>query len=321
MRYLVSFLLILIAGCQTNPPDAFELNIPSAKVFINSDVSGAEIFADNVTSGKFTPDTLLLAYGQHKISLHKEGYAVKDTVINIQIPDFISLHFHLEQASVQKLVLIEDFANVSCNPCVISNNIIHSLNNYTFKNKIAVIKYATYWPGPNDPFYLAAKTECDSRIGYYNIIVAPTIWVDGLTKPVPSDSNKIKSAIDAQLAKTSRFGIEVSQNIIGEQLQANVKVSFIDTSGLNFNDLVLHTVLVESEIEFSTAPGSNGETKFYHVMRSMSPSPDGESLKNQAYEYQRGINCNPVWNKSKIKVVAFIQNKATKEIYQTGITN
>ncbi len=319
MRYLIPILLIVIAGCQTNPPDAYETEFTTVNVFVNSDITGAEIFVDNAPSGKITPDTLALSEGMHKISLYKEGYSVSDTVLNVQGENIITVYLCLRECTESKIVLVSDFANVSCDPCVISNKIIHSLESGAYRNKIVVLKYSTYWPCSTDPFYLAAKQECDSRISFYNVMTAPTIWVDGIKKPVPTDSNKIKEAIDEQLSKTPRFGIRVTKNISGDNLQANVKVTFIDTAGLDFSNLVLHVVVVESEIEFSSPPGSNGETKFYHVVRDMLPAHDGEGLSKAETEYQRGTTCNAVWNKSKINVAAFIQNKATREVYQTGI--
>jgi hypothetical protein len=88
---------------------------------------------------------------------------------------------------------------------------------------------------------------------------------------------------------------------------------------LNFDDLVLQTVVVESEIEFSSPPGGNGETKFYHVMRSMLPSSDGEVIESFDKMYERSVICKPVWNKEKLHVIAFIQNKTTREVFQAGI--
>lgn len=319
MRYIISILLIIIAGCSTNPPDAYENEFTSVNVFINSDIIGAEIFVDNASSGKITPDTIALSEGTHKISLYKDGYAARDTVLNVQGSTVITVFLCLRESSELKMVLVSDFANVSCDPCVSSNKILHSLESGTYKNKIAVVKYATYWPCSYDPFYLSAKEECDARISFYNVMTAPTVWIDGIKKPVPTDSNKVKEAIEERLSGAPRFGIRVTKNINGDYLQANVKVTFIDTSGLNFSDLVLHVVAVESEIEFSSPPGSNGETKFYHVVRDMLPTHAGEALINSETEYQRGITCNSAWNKSKINVVAFIQNKITKEVYQTGI--
>jgi hypothetical protein len=319
IRITIFLLLLIIAGCSTNPPDPFEDNISNGKIFISSDVEGAEIFIDNTSTGKYTPDTVTAASGSRLLSLRKSGYINKDTTIVVVENLILTFIFSLQQIQLSRLVLIEDFANVSCNPCVASNKILHSLDSYEYKDRIAVIKYPTWWPGANDPFYLAAKTESDKRIGYYNINLAPTVVVDGTGRPSPFDSLRIKEYLNEHLAVNPRFGITVTYNISGENLHTEVSVTSIDTAGLKFNDLVLHTVVIETEIEFSSPPGSNGETKFYHVMRSMLPSADGEQLTAGDNVYHRNVICKSVWNKSRLKVAAFIQNKTTKEIIQTGI--
>lgn len=82
--------------------------------------------------------------------------------------------------------------------------------------------------------------------------------------------------------------------------------------------------MTETDIEFATPPGSNGETKFYDVMRKMLPDNQGESLTsiNQIgiYNFQREVQINSSWIQSKLNTVVFIQNKETKEIYQAGST-
>ena len=98
----------------------------------------------------------------------------------------------------------------------------------------------------------------------------------------------------------------------------------MDGTGLDFSNIVLHTVVTETDIEFSTPPGSNGETKFYDVMRVMLPSNTGESLdgisQTEDVVFERQTNINPVWKLNNIHTIAFVQNVLTKEVYQAGST-
>jgi hypothetical protein len=318
-RYFILLVLVIFHGCETNPPDPYDSTVPTARIFVNSNITGGEIFVDNNSTGKFTPDTIVVQTGTRILSVFKDGYIRKDTTVFINETAVLNILITLQEVTVSKIVLVEDFANVSCDPCVISNRIIHSLESNTYKDKIAVLKFPTYWPGPNDPMYLASKIDCDARINFYRVIVAPTVIVDGQFKPVPSDSTKIKQFIDQQLNKQPKFKIEVNKTLNSTELKADIKITFIDTAGLNFQDLVLHTVVVESEIEYSTPPGSNGETKFYHVVRKMLPSSLGQPLNPAEDEYQSITNYETFWNQSKLTIVAFIQNKTTKEILQAGI--
>ncbi|MCZ7615440.1 MAG: Omp28-related outer membrane protein [Ignavibacteriaceae bacterium] len=223
-----------------------------------------------------------------------------------------------------KVVLIEDFANVSCVPCVTSNKIIEKLTDITYgRSKLVAVKFPTNFPAPNDLFYLAAQEICDTRINYYNVFFAPTSLVDGLLKPISTDSNSVKSAVDTRLAISPRFNINVDATLEGDYT-VNVNIKFIDTSSINMSDLVIHTVLTETDIEFEQAPGSNGETKFYDVTRLMLPNKDGSPIRQ--FIDQGGLSFNfqdallSSWNIEKLNFVIFIQNKITKEVFQTGST-
>ncbi|MBP1683171.1 MAG: hypothetical protein H6Q27_735, partial [Ignavibacteriaceae bacterium] len=146
-------------------------------------------------------------------------------------------------SAASKVVIVEDFANVSCNPCVISNKILESLTEITYgRSKLVAVKFPTNFPAPNDLFYLAAKEICDARISYYNVFFAPTTVIDGILKPISTDSNSVKTAVDSRLSITPRFNINIGDNLEGDY-SVNVDIKFIDTTSINLSDLVIHTVL------------------------------------------------------------------------------
>ncbi len=240
----------------------------------------------------------------------------------------ISLNIHVENSTrslaASKVVLIEDFANVSCNPCVTSNKIIEKFSNETYgRSKLVVVKFPTNFPAPNDLFYLAAKPICDSRISYYNVFFAPTTIVDGILRPVSTDSISVMAAIDTRLAFTPRFEVNVNANLEGDYI-IDVNVKFLDTTGLNMSDLIINAVITETDIEFDQPPGSNGETKFYDVTRLMLPSNEGTSIRQLidqgeiSYEFKDALLSS--WNLQNINAVVYIQDKNAKEIFQTGST-
>lgn len=240
----------------------------------------------------------------------------------------ISLSINVDNSTsvlpATKVVLLEDFANVSCNPCVISNVIIENLTNVTYgRSKLVAVKFPTNFPAPNDLFYLAAKEACDSRISFYNVFFAPTTVIDGTTKPISTDSLSVKAAVDTRLAVAPRFDITVNAVLEGDYI-IDVNIKFTDTTGINLSDLVIHTVITETEIEFEQAPGSNGETKFYDVTRLMLPTKEGNSLRQLidqgelTFQFEDALLSS--WNLDHINAVVFIQNTATKEVFQTGST-
>jgi hypothetical protein len=317
--------LLLLSSCKTNPPTAPSLpTLDFGKIFVTANVDGAKIFLNDINTEKVTPDTIESPTGTYELRLEKENYLSSVQMVEVLKDSIIELTFSLEE-TVPRVVLLEDFANVSCLPCVQSNKITESLINNTYgHSKLVAVKYPTNWPSPIDPFYLANSAACDLRISYYNISVAPTIIIDGTQTPISTDSISIKEAVDQQLQQTSRFSLQVSDTIAGSSYFITVTVKVLDGSGLDFSNIVLHSVVTETEIEFVTPPGSNGETKFYDVMRVMLPTNTGESLggisQTEEVVYQWQTSINPIWNVNKLHTVAFIQNVSTKVVYQAGST-
>ena len=228
----------------------------------------------------------------------------------------------LNVLDANKVVLIEDFANVSCIPCVASNKVIEAVSHSYGPTKLAVIKFPTNFPSPYDPFYLANEEICDERMSYYNIIAAPTTILDGTTRLYSlTDTTTLKSAIDAKLSSSPRFGINVTKNFEGDYI-INASISMIDTNGINLNDLILYCVVTETDIEFEHAPGSNGETKFFDVIRLMLPSTAGTSVRQLIDQGELSFQFNDAllssWNLENINAVVFIQDKNSKEVFQSG---
>ena len=316
--------LSLFFSCQTNPPTTPTSTVNEyGTINIISNVVEAKIFLDGNDTGKLTPDTLKTTVGNHTIELRKTGYDLSNQNVSVIKNSTVELNFNLY--ATDKVVLLEDFANVSCVPCVTSNKIIEHLSNHTFgRNRLVAIKFPTNFPSPVDPFFLANGPDCNSRMSYYSIILAPTNIINGKLKPIPSDSNDVKEKVISELAKIPQFKINVQSSINANNFVVDISVEVKDLTNLDFSKLVLHTVVTETNIEFATPPGSNGETKFYDVMRKMLPDNQGESLAsiNQlgTYNYQRQIAINSSWLQSNLNAVVFIQNKETKEIYQAGST-
>lgn len=228
----------------------------------------------------------------------------------------------LNVLDANKVVLIEDFANVSCIPCVASNKVIEAVSHSYGPTKLTVIKFPTNFPSPYDPFYLANEEICDERMNYYNIIAAPTTILDGTTRLYSlTDTTTLKSAIDAKLSSSPRFGINVTKNFEGDYI-INASISMIDTNGINLNDLIIYCVVTETDIEFEQAPGSNGETKFFDVIRLMLPSTAGTSVRQLIDQGELSFEFNDAllssWNLENINAVVFIQDKNSKEVFQSG---
>jgi outer membrane protein Omp28/PEGA domain-containing protein len=324
-KIIIFVCLLTTISCVTNPPNSPDVSKTFEKVFISSNITGAEIFVDDFNTGKLTPDTISVEVGSRVIKLVKDNFTPSIRTIEVTHGTILSVDFVLSAAQTSKIVLLEDFANVSCDPCVVSNRIIELIEHYTFdRKKLVVIKYPTNFPSSTDPFFIENPQAATTRINLYNILFVPTIYIDGILKPLPQDSNAVKDKINERLNEPAKFEIVVEDSIGGGQIFVKTTIRVIDISGLDINDLVLHNVVTETNLEFSSPPGSNGETKFYNVMRKMLPSYSGESISaltgNQSIEFNYQTQLNSNWTASNIHVVSFIQNTSTKEVLQAGST-
>jgi len=132
----------------------------------------------------------------------------------------------------------------------------------------------------------------------------------------------LRDSIAVRLQTLPKFSLSVTQTVSAGFISAGVVVTALDTAGLVFSDLVLHTVVTESNISFSVPPGSNGETSFHDVMRVMLPSSSGEVLQNSIGPvlYARQTPVAPGWSAADLHVIAFIQHRQTGLVLQTGST-
>ena len=130
-KIIIFVCLLITFSCVTNPPNSPDVPKTFEKVFINSNFAGAEIFVDDVSTGQFTPDTISVEVGSRVIKLVKENYTPSTRIIEVTQGTILSVDFVLSAAQTSKIVLLEDFANVSCDPCVVSNQILHSIEKYT----------------------------------------------------------------------------------------------------------------------------------------------------------------------------------------------
>ncbi len=322
---LFAVLLPFLISCETNPPNSMIIEPVYGFAIVTSDIPGSQIFIDNVFSGKVTPDTIKAEIGEHEIHLVNGSSITAPVKVLFEESQFKNINIKFESAAVKKIVLIEDFANVSCAPCVVSNHAIEQLTKQTFgSSKVIAIKFATNFPSPNDPFYLSNTSMSDNRNSYYNILFAPTVIVDGILRPISTDSNSIRSKIETRLLIEPKFNLSVVAQLNGSKYDATISLEILSTDQIDFNELHLFSYLIEKEIQFSTPPGNNGETIFYNVCRETLPTNEGESLSfigsTGTYNFQRSFSTSSLSNVNQAAVVVFIQNKATKEVFQTAAT-
>lgn len=217
---------------------------------------------------------------------------------------------------VTRTLVVEMFTNSGCPPCKPANDYFDAwLATYAQKNRVAVVKYHAWWPDPNDPFYLANKQQATDRNTYYANNYVPHVFIDGFV-----DGEYFYSSwplqIQNRLVVTSLLTLDISSNVGTSGGSVTVTVGCPGASP--YGTLILHTVLVESNITYA---GTNGETLHEDVMRQMLPGSAGEEFAistGESKTFSRSVTWNSNWVLSNSEIIAFVQSKSTKEITQVA---
>lgn len=228
-------------------------------------------------------------------------------------------------AQPTRMVLFEEFTQASCGPCASQNPAFNTLlgSNTT---KAVAIKYQTSWPGV-DPMNAANPSDVATRVTYYGVSGVPWAAMDGVAPTgsayAGAPANVSQNTIDTRYAVTPALAISVthSLNSTYDSIQIAVNVNNPTTSAFTPNGTFkLHTVIVEEEINYPSAPGSNGETDFYDVMRKMLPDANGTTLatswaagSSQTFTFNVALPTY-IANLGEVAVVAFLQEDGNKNV-------
>lgn len=248
--------------------------------------------------------------------------------------------FVMSQA--QRTVLMEEWTNASCGPCADQNPDFNTLLDANL-DKVVSIKYQWYFPG-FDPFHEQNPDEIDNRGAYYGLNGVPTAWMDGTAgddsyaggaggwdvsgggyEGGPYGYNQ--ATIDYAAEQTTPISMSLEHSLNDNITEVTVNITLRNMSEEDFTmaDGRLQIALLEEEVVFNTAPGSNGETEFYNVMRKMYPDENGTTVPTipagDSISYTIiGAVPDYIYGLAELKVVAFIQDHTSTEVWQAAIT-
>ncbi|MBI1315954.1 Omp28-related outer membrane protein [bacterium] len=225
----------------------------------------------------------------------------------------------------QRFVLAEEFTNASCGPCASQNPAFNALLDAN-STKIIGLKYQVWWPG-FDPMHLQNVAEVTERVNYYGVTGAPTALVNGVE--IANDCGAYDGApaclsqteIDAAYAAPAPFNMTLTHSLSADASTMTIDVTVSSVSAFSSSGaLKLHVAIMEREIQFASAPGSNGETKFEGVMRDMVPNAMGTTLpgtwtagQSQTFNFSVTLPTY-IYNYEELAVVAFVQSDGDKAV-------
>lgn len=230
-------------------------------------------------------------------------------------------------AQSQRIVLAEEFTQASCGPCASQNPAFNTLLSANTA-KIVSVKYQTSWPGV-DPMNAQNPTDVATRVTYYGVSGVPDAPMDGVEQTGASytgaPANYTQAKIDAEYAIPSPFTLNINHTFSADY--DSIFVTCVITASQAYTStgtLKAHIAMVENTISFTAAPGTNGETEFYSVMRKMYPTAAGTTLPGTWTSGQTqtitfgALIPSYIYSKSQISIVAFVQNDGDKSVQQAG---
>ena len=253
-------------------------------------------------------------------------------------------------SNVPKKVLTEFVGSTNCPGCATQEPILNSYFNESDENYVGdeitsnwfVINYHTYHPSMWDPMYLTLRGEsaeedfCYVRFGdgygtgnWYNIGGVPTVYTNG------SNSSIYQAMANEFLAQSTPVQIDLQGTIIDER-DVTVQISINSSKDMSNSDsLYLFIAATIDEVNYT---GYNGLEHHDNVFLGWITSGlEGEllSIKNEeiakTYYWSMDVNWpentyESSWSEveydvSNLSIIAFIQNKYSKEVIQVARSN
>lgn len=229
-----------------------------------------------------------------------------------------------------KQSLVERFTNASCVPCAQMNAAWYTATSQDYVNSglISHLVYNVWWPGPGDPMYLLNVSDNTTRTNYYGCNYVP--WIDINGTQISETQGAFTSAIANGNNQFAPFKIEISQGVISNNLiEIGVKIIRDPNDVTTFGSVKLKVALTEKTVAYSNPPGGNGESVFYSICRKMMPNGVGSTftIPNPgdstmvSLQYVPTASFLQLVNMDSLRVVAFIQDDNTRQIYQSTMHN
>ncbi len=177
------------------------------------------------------------------------------------------------------------------------------------------IRYHTWWPSANDPFYVYNVTENRVRNDYYGNNYTPHFFIDGAID-AGSNHGSWGSRIDDRSLSWAPLEMSIA-GVYDEDTrtgQFTVTIYVEDAPGLGTTRLRI--ALTETDIQWN-AP--NGSRVHDQTFRDMIPSTYGQPVtltQGETLQYTFDLSVPEPLNPDNCMLVAFVQSDQSREILQ-----
>lgn len=212
----------------------------------------------------------------------------------------------------EKKVLVEIFTNSHCSQCPIAHSALDNYLETANKDKIEFIYYHMVFPYPTDELNLHNQSDAADKYTFYGSSgTTPISFFNGKTPS--SNYSGWKDNLDNLVQEESSFDLTLSGNYTDSDF--TVSANIIQTKDDVFSNLTINFVVVEDVFY----QGGNNISNHKNVMRKI-VNPEGNPFNinyNENMNLDATITKNSVWDLSKLKVIVFIQDKLTREVFQS----
>lgn len=245
---------------------------------------------------------------------------IKIAAMKLHLPLFLFFLMGISSTQLagqaKKYTLFEHFTQASCGPCAVQNPAFKAVYDHNDANSHH-ISYHTSWPG-TDPMHNANSAEPNAMVTLYGVSAVPDMIQDGAS--IGGPANVSQSTIDK--VQSSPIRMLVSQQDINEASRS-VTVTIETVGEVPTGNHIMRVLLVEKEVNYNSAPGSNGERFFLNVFRRFIANSNtgvevelantGESV---TFEYEYDLDSN--WDPTQIYAIAYVQNTDDNTVLNSG---
>ncbi len=221
-----------------------------------------------------------------------------------------------------KLVMLEHFTNVSDDACKEADTIVRT-ETMVYPADVINVQYHTSFPG-YDPFNDDNPVIPGARIFAYGVNQVPYSVMDGgavVSHNYDYTSNELTAGdIIIESLYDPLFTISVASEYNTGSVGVNVTLTAL--KAIPMKELTLHIIVMEREI---TGVEQLGADKiFRNVVKDMLPNAAGTLINiswspGSQEELSYSWIYKNVYNPDELRIVAFVQDVLTREIYQASI--
>jgi len=278
-----------------------------------------------------------------KAGKEDEAKEVKARIGKIQM--VATVKYPGRKGKSDRVVLVELFTGAECPPCVAADLGFDALAKTYKPSAVILLQYHLHIPGP-DPL-TNADTEARAKFYGDEIEGTPTILFNGKVDPKAeggggADQGQDKydayvGVVDALLETEPKAQVKVTAALKGDKIEITGTVADLEKPG---DSMRLRFALVEETVKYQ---GRNKLDAHHHVVRDLPGGAKGFAVKEKTAKQTVTVDLAELRKKLKaylddygeknkfpnqdrplelknLRVIAFLQNDATKDVIQAAET-